>query len=277
MLIAIIVLSLISLAGFFWLAAVMFKRHVLWGSAFIAPTVIIVAGLIAGSQILLQAGNALAVLAFLASIIFAVMNWAMAKKAFLTYLLSSIALTGIIVSEVIGIMQHSDMIAIQDQMASGQMTEEQAYKAIQDVIQQKLVERYIGNGRATVSDDDLMTPEEAEIAALTEELRIKNEQAAASVEYAEQLEEQRQREAIQAEPDLEKVKVFNPVSISEAAKFTGQKFRIVTENGVEKQGILLNGGFDRMIFERKLAGGNFKFEVLNRDIRKLEVEQWEMR
>jgi len=240
------ILLLIATLSFLWLVVEGFKQHVLWGIGILFVPLV--------------------------WLVFVIMRWEHAKKPFLINLVSSILLVVIMFNPMMTLVMEAGEMG--QQLQRGEITQEE----IDRRMEQRLIEIFTGKESTTViDDDDLMTPEEREIATLSEELRIKNEQAAASVEYADQLEAQRQKEAIEADPQLEKVRVFNPVSISEANKFIGQKFRIVTENGVEKQGILINGGFDRMIFERKLAGGNFKFEVLNRDIRQLEVEQWEMR
>jgi len=273
--IATLVLFVACLIGYIWLATVMFKRHYLWGSLFVFPSILgFVAGFI-GSESLFIAGNVLGLLAFLLAIVFAIKNWSVAKKAFSFYLLASFALGGIIASEAIDMMESPEVVAILQQLEQGQLSEQQAQQSIQEVIQQKFIDRYtsVGSGTVTNVDDELLTPEEQRIEALRAELQIKNEAALASQAYAE---EQAKKEE-QVEEVLRKVKVFSPIKISEAKNYIGKKVRIVSFEGVERQGILISAGFDRLNLDRKLAGGRFKFDVLTKDIKVLEVQKIELR
>ena len=53
--------------------------------------------------------------------------------------------------------------------------------------------------------------------------------------------------------------------------------RIVSFEGVERQGTLISAGYDRLNLDRKMAGGRFKFDVLTKDIDVLEVQKFELR
>jgi len=273
MTIAILVLAVTAFIGYVWLAIVMFKRNFLWGAVFLLPVVVGFAGGFAGSPTLLLVANGLSIVAFLASIIFVIMNWSVGKNAFLVYMVSSIALTAVIASEVFDIVQSPKMAAINDQLTRGEITEQQAQQNIQVMIQQELIKRLSGQDTVVITDDDLLTPEEQRIETLREELRIKNEAALASQKYAE---EQAQKEAV-VEEKRRKVKVFSPIKISEAKNYVGKKIRVVSFEGVERQGILLSAGFDRLSVDRKLAGGGFKFDVLTKDIKTIEVQKIELR
>ncbi len=269
MFIALLVLGLATFIGYVWLAIVMFKRHVIWGSVFILPVAVgFVAGF-SGSPVMLMVANGLSIVSFLVGIIFAIMNWSLAKKAFLLYLLPSIAIGGIVASEMFSLMQTPEVVAIQEKLYKGEISQLDAQQRMQKIMQQKFIDRYFNSGAATISDDDLMTPEEQRIESLREELRIKNDAARASQEYAD---EQAKQVEIKEE-QLRKVNIFSPIKISQVKNYVGKKLRIVSFDGVERQGILESAGFDRLTLNRKLAGGQFNFDILIKDIKTLEVQK----
>jgi len=141
------------------------------------------------------------------------------------------------------------------------------------MIEQRVLQIFSGEQSSIINDDDLLTPEEQRIETLREELRIKNDAAIASQEYAEE----QAKKVEEVEEVRRKVKVFTPIKISEANKYIGKIVRIVSFEGVERQGTLISAGYDRLNLDRKMAGGRFKFDVLTKDIDVLEVQKFELR
>jgi len=241
MLIAASILSIIVILSYLWLMIEGFKKHVMWGiGIFFIPLV---------------------------AIVFAVMNWQKAKIPFLTYLIASILLVAAIFEPMTEVI--NEAVKLEQRVETGELTKQQSQK----ILQQKIMKIFsIQQGNA-VDDDNLLTPEEQRIESLRAELQLKNEAALASQAYAE---EQAAKEE-KVEEVLRKVKVFTPIKISESNQYIGKKIRIVSFEGVERQGILINAGFDRLTLDRKLAGGGFKFDVLIKDIKTLEVQKFELR
>lgn len=237
MLIAALVLFAIAMFSYLWLIVEGFKQHVMWGlGIFFIPLV---------------------------SIVFTIMHWQKARKPFLIYLVSSILIVVVLFEPMVSMMNES--VQITQRVQNGEITEAQG----QELLQQRMMKIFSGDAGATVSDEDLLTPEEQRIEELREELRIKNDAARASQEYAE---EQANKEQIQEEA-LRKVKVFTPIKISQVKNYIGKKLRIVSYDGVERQGILESAGYARLTLNRKLEGGQFNFDVLTKDIKVLEVQK----
>ena len=240
MLIAALVLVVIVLISSIWLTVEGFKKHIAWGIGMLfVPFVVL---------------------------IFTAMNWDKAKKPFLTYLISSVLLAVVIFEPMTVVVDES--IELNAQVERGEITEQQA----QEMIQKRIVEIFSGEA-VVIDDDDLLTPEQQRINTLREELRIKNEAAVASQEYAAE----QAKKVEEIEEVRRKVKVFSPIKVSEANKYIGKIVRIVSFEGVERQGTLISAGYDRLNLDRKLAGGRFKFDVLTKDIKILEVQKFELR
>jgi len=241
MYIAALVLLVIVIISSLWLTIVGFKKHILWGIGMIFVPVV--------------------------AFVFTAMNWSEAKKPFLTYLISSVLLVAVIFEPMQVVI--NKRVELSQQVERGEITEQQA----QAIIQQRMMQIFSGEQGAVINDDELLTPEEQRINALRAELDIKNEAAIASQEYAE--EQAKKVEAV--EEVRRKVKVFTPIKISEANQYIGKIVRIVSFEGVERQGTLISAGYDRLNVDRKMAGGGFKFNVLTKDIKILEVQKFELR
>jgi len=241
MLIAALILSIIVILSYLWLMVEGFKKHVMWGiGIFFIPLV---------------------------AIVFAIMNWQKAKVPFLIYLISSMLLVAAIFEPMTEVMNEAAKLT--KRVQQGEITEQQSA----EILQQKVMQVFSLGDKKSANDDDLLTPEERRIEILREELRVKNEAAVASQEYAAE----QAKKVEEVEEVRRKVKVFSPVKISEVNNYIGKKIRIVSFEGVERQGILLSAGYDRLTLDRKLAGGRFKFDVLTKDIKILEVQKFELR
>jgi len=236
MLIAAVILIIIAMVSYLWLMVEGFKKHIVWGiGIFFIPFI---------------------------SIVFAVVHWKEAKKPFLINLLSSILLVAVLFEPMTAAMKES--VQVMQRVETGELTEQQAQQMMVDRMRQILM-----GDTVTITDDDLLTPEEQEIQALQAELKIKNDAARASQAYAQEQASKR----VQVEKELRKVNVFTPIKLSQAKKYVGQKLRIVSFEGIERQGILRSAGFDRLTLDRKLAGGQFNFDVLTKDIKTIEVQK----
>jgi len=241
MLIAALVLAIIVTVSAIWLTVEGFKKHIAWGLGMLfIPFVVL---------------------------IFTAMNWEKAKKPFLVYLVSSVLLVVTIFEPMTEVINEQALLT--KQVAQGEITQQKAT----EMLQQKIAQVFSFGGRKPVSDDNLLTPEEQRIESLRAELRKKNEAAIASQEYAAE----QAAKVEEVEEELRRVKVFSPVKISEVKNYIGKKVRIVSFEGVERQGVLLNAGYDRLTLDRKLAGGGFKFDVLTKDIDVIEVQKIELR
>jgi len=238
MFIAVMVLFAIAMFSYLWLIIEGFKKHVLWGlGIFFIPLV---------------------------SIIFAIMHWQAAKKPFLINLFASVLIVVVLFEPMVGAMKESVQIA--QRVQNGEITEQKG----QELMQQRMMQILRGKDVKPISDEDLLTPEEQHIEALREELKIKNDAARASQAYAE-----KQANKIKVkEEQLRKVKVFTPIKISQVKNYIGKKLRIVSFEGIERQGILESAGYDRLTLNRKLQGGQFNFDVLTKDIKTLEVQKF---
>ena len=241
MYIAALVLLVIVMISSLWLTIVGFKKHILWGIGMLFIPVV--------------------------ALVFTAMNWSKAKKPFLTYLISSVLLVAVIFEPMQVVMNES--VELSQQVERGEITEQQA----KEMIEQRVLQIFSGEQSSIITDEDLLTPEEQRIETLREELQIKNEAAIASQEYAEE----QAKKVEEVEEVRRKVKVFTPIKISEANKYIGKIVRIVSFEGVERQGTLINAGYDRLNLDRKMAGGRFKFDVLTKDIDVLEVQKFELR
>ncbi len=238
MLIAAMVLFAIAMFSYLWLIIEGFKKHVLWGlGIFFIPLV---------------------------SIVFAIMHWQVAKKPFLINLLASVLIVVVLFEPMAGAMKESVQIA--QRVQSGEITEQKG----QELMQQRMMQILRGNEVTPISDEELLTPEEQHIEALREELKIKNDAARVSQAYAEK---QAKKSKVKEE-QLRKVKIFTPIKISQAKNYIGKKLRIVSSEGIERQGILESAGYDRLTLNRKLQGGQFNFDVLTKDIKTLEVQKF---
>jgi len=237
MLIVTLVLFAIAMLSYLWLMVEGFKQHVMWGiGIFFIPLV---------------------------SIIFAIMHWQKAKTPFLINLVATILIVVVLFEPMVGVMNESVQIA--QRVKNGEITELQA----QELLQQRIMQMLRGEDAVVIDNNDLLTPEEQRIETLREELRIKNEAALESQAYAA---EQAQKVEIKEE-QLRKVQVFSAIKISEVKNYIGKKVRVISFEGVERQGVLRSAGYDRLTLDRNLAGGQFNFDVLTKDIKTLEVQK----
>lgn len=240
MLIAAFVLLVIVVASSIWLTVEGFKKHIIWGIGIVFVPFV--------------------------ALIFTAVHWGKAKKPFLTYLISSVLLAAVIFEPMRVVMQEYDQLS--RKFATGEITQQQ----FEDMLGQRTIR--IFRGKSPVFDDeDLLTPEEQRIESLRAELESRNEEIRESQAYAADKAKQEEKVA----EVLRKVQIFSPIKIAQANQYIGKKVRIVDFDGIERQGILINAGYDRFTIERKFAGGRVKFDVLIKNIKTLEVQKTVLR
>lgn len=237
MLIAAYIFFAIAMLSYLWLMVEGFKKHVLWGLGILLIPFV--------------------------PLIFTIMNWQKAKKPFLINLASTILIVIILFEPMSAAM--GDVMRISEQVRNGEITEQQG----QELMQQKMMQAFSGNNTAAISDEELLTPEQQQIETLREELRIKNEAIRASQAYDK---DQAKKLEVKKE-QLRKVNVFTPIKISQVKSKLGKLVRVISFEGIERQGILESAGFDRLTLNRNLAGGQFNFDILIKDIKTIEVQE----
>ncbi len=227
----------IAMLSYLWLIVEGFKEHVLWGIGILLVPFV--------------------------PLIFTIMHWQRAKKPFLINVVSTILIVVVLFEPMSTAMVESVKIA--ERIQNGEITEQQG----QELMQQNMMQILSGNSAPTISDEDLMTPEEIRIESLRAELEEKNRHARESQVYAE---EQAKKVEIKEE-QLRQVNIFTPIKVSQVKKYVGKRLRVVSFEGIERQGILRSAGYDRLTLDRKLAGGQFNFDILIKDIKTLEVQK----
>lgn len=191
-------------------------------------------------------GIGMILLPFPLAIVFAAMHWQDAKKPFLAYLIANILFTVVWFKMFYEVFSESMDIASQQQ--SGEISEEEAQRRMLEMLGMEIPPELREKEAETTED---------EISKLTEQLEKNN-----TAEPA-------------AAPEPQRVEVFKPIKLSRASKHVGKVIQITTINGVVKQGKLIDVRYDRIVVERIYRGGNFTFEVLNRTIDRIEVQEFE--
>lgn len=189
-------------------------------------------------------------------VVFGIMYWDKAKKPFLTYIIASIIMGVVYFRIFYAMFQQAGVMDLNSQVQSGQITEQEA----QQRIEQRMAEMFgVDAGQPPATGQ--APSAEGQINSLTEQMNERAQQA--------------EREAAAAAQAPQRIKVFTAFRVSQARQYIGEKVRVVTNSGIEKQGKLREVKNDRLVLERNLRGGDFAFEVPFKDIETLEVEKWE--
>lgn len=188
-------------------------------------------------------------------IVFGIVHWNKAKKPFMIYIICSLILTVMYVKIIYSVVTESGAIDLGAQVESGQITEQEAQRQIE----QKMAEMFGIDTGQMPAGEKTQSPED-QVSSLTDKMNERAQQA--------------EKDAAMSEPAAKRIQVFNAFRVSQARQYIGEKVRVVTASGIEKQGKLKEVKYDRLVLERNLAGGDFAFEVLFDDIKTIEVEQW---
>lgn len=189
-------------------------------------------------------------------IVFGIMHWDKAKKPFLVYIITSIIMGVMYVKIFYTMFQQAGVMDLTTQVETGQITEQEA----QQQIQQRMAEMF-GVDAGQPPGTTPQPASEDQVSSLTDKINERAQQA--------------EKETAMSEPAAQRIQVFNAFRLSQARQHIGEKVRVVTASGIEKQGKLTEVKKDRLVLERNLRGGDFAFEVLFDDIKTIEVEQWE--
>jgi len=79
----------------------------------------------------------------------------------------------------------------------------------------------------------------------------------------------------EAEPELQKIIVFNKIKLSQAPKYIGEKLRVESKTGILREGKLISVNPLSIVLELKVSGGKFSFEIFNEDIKVIKVREVE--
>ena len=187
-------------------------------------------------------------------IVFGIMHWDKCKKPFLVYVITSIVLGVMYFKIVYAVFSQTGVMDLNAQVESGEITEQEAEQRMK----QRMAEMF-GLDAGQLPQTEQAQSAEDQISSLTDQM---NERA-----------QQTEQDAASSAP--QRIKVYNAFRISQARDYLGKNVRIVSKSDVEKQGVLKQVKYDRLVIERKLRGGDFSFDVLFDDIKTLEVEEWE--
>ena len=193
-------------------------------------------------------GIGMILIPFPLALVFAALHWQDAKKPFLAYFVANILFTVVWFKMFYEIFSETMDVASQQQ--SGEISEEEAQRRMFEMLGMEIPPELRKSDSEPESTQD-------EIAKLTEQLEQNNQAEPA------------------AEPEPQRVEVYNPIKLSQAKKHIGKVVQITTINGVVKQGKLTDVRYDRIVVERQYRGGNFTFEVLNRTVDRLAVQEFE--
>ncbi len=189
-------------------------------------------------------------------IVFGIMHWDKCKKPFLVYVVTSIILGVMYFKIVYAVFSQTGVMDLNAQVESGEITEQEAEQRMR----QRMAEMF-GIDPGQLPQGDQIQSTEDQISSLTDKMNERAQQA--------------EQDAIDAASAPQRIKVYNAFRISQARDYLGKNIRIVSRSDVEKQGVLKQVKYDRLILERNLRGGDFSFEVLFDDIKTIEVEEWE--
>lgn len=180
-------------------------------------------------------------------IIFAAMHWKRANKPFLIHIIATILFFFFGFNLMYAYVTKS--MEIESQQKSGEITEEEAQRRMLEMFGMEVPPelRKEATGPKTTED---------EISKLTE-----------------QLEKNNAPEPVAA-PVPQRTEVFKPIKLSQAAKYIGKVIRVMTVEGVVKQGTLMEVRYDRLVLKREYRGGDFSFNVLNRSIKNIEIQEF---
>jgi len=222
-----VILGLVIFITWIWLVVVAFQESVGWGlivlilSFFFSPIPVI---------------------------IFAAMNWQVAKKPFLIHIIATVLLIVFGFSFIWGLVQET--MEMEQQQQQGELSEEEAQRRMFEMLGMEIPPELQRQETEPQTTQD-------EIAKLTEQLEKNN------------------KPKVAPEPEVQRIEVFKPIKLSRANKHVGKVVQITTINGVVKQGKLTEVRYDRIVMDRTYRGGNFTFEVRNRTIESIAVQEFE--
>ncbi len=228
----------IALVAFIWLLVVAFKRSFLWG-----------------------------VLVFLLSpitaTIFAAKYWREAQKPFLVYIVTvtlSFAYVGLMYDH----MGISDMFKMQAKMESGEFTEEDAFRFMENTM-----DRMETSGQL----DEQEQQDLAEMRGIYQLIKqdTSQPQAPTSRITPREPEPELRRETQQTRPYERQQPTYQDVAISELATFINKPLKVFDRQGREHQVTLLGMQADRLNLRKSLSGGSFDFDMPTAEIDRVQA------
>ncbi len=190
-------------------------------------------------------GIGMILLPFPLAIVFAALHWQEAKKPFLAYMITNILFTVIWFKMFYQVFSESMDIASQQQ--SGEISEQEAQRRMFEMLGMEVPPELMEKTQESSTED--------EISKLTEQL----EQSGSSEPAAA--------------PEPVRVETFTPIKLSSAKRHVGKVIQIKTINGVVKEGTLKEVRYNSIVMTREYRGGDFTFEVLNRTVDSIAVQE----
>ena len=269
-LLIIAIAAVLTIIGFVWLVVVGFKRSIIWG-----------------------------ILIFLLSpfsaIAFAFTNWYEAKYAFLLHILSVVVLLSasyLLVVDKIGIERIDKVLAA---IESGQIKDNEAFLYLDpntllpgeedDVEEAEAGIDLDGDGIIDTPQAVITGTEPSAVTYPTEQSNATEAVAISESNDGEELEviiEEKQTAldyptpgSIVVDPLVTPKKKQKSgsvrVKVSKISNYKGRYFIVTTKKGNQHRGILVKVTKSRIILERKIYGGTFKYKVLKSRIKRLDM------
>lgn len=293
--------SVLSLVGFFWLVIVAFKRSVLWG---------------------------LLVLLFspISAIVFSMVNWFDARKAFIVYMLTFLLFGGTIVF-ILGQVGVGNMQQIATELQTGKLKPDKAYQLVDKVLRQGNSENlFAEESPAAVAPPSMVKPSPGQVpvaATVKPDTQPVQHQSQIAIEHKPVVPNKAKSElqaaqpvAVamtktkpvtdistsqtatdkqsnsdtdpQADPEVppnmnnvppdpleQKIKPQGPdtvaVSLSRISGYIGHYFIITLKTGSQHRGLLRRVEKTRLVLERKLYGGKFVYQIRKDEIRSIRL------
>jgi len=240
-------IGLITFAGFIWLVVVAFKRGTAWGVLVL-------------------------LLSPIAAIVFAVKHWQESKTPFLVYIGSSAA--GFVVVMIFIFSLGAPMIEMAQQMSEGEVTDEEAAAFFE-----KQMDRMENSGLMSAADKAEMKQMRGVLQEIKDEQggEADAEALTAALARAETLgPESADEEASEASFDTGAVTTTRitrsrkTVGVNEIDAHVGERFRVITKDGIEFLGRYKGQSDGALRFEKYINAGTLDIYLGKNEIRTLQ-------
>jgi hypothetical protein len=243
-------ISLVGFAAFIWLVVVAFKRSAMWGVLVL-------------------------LLSPITAIIFAIQNWQESKKPFLVYIGSTAATVAIFF--IFLFYLGAPMVKMAQQMNDGELTQEEG-----GAIMEEHMDRMENSGLLSAKEKTQLR--EMRQMQVTQDDTAEADEGSSTLQAALARAEEPPRENTTqgtsasgaATPESGSVTTTRvsrsreTVSLRNIGNYVGEKFRVITDEGVEIQGYFMGQKDGEYHFTKRVAAGTIDL-YLNRDeIRSIE-------
>lgn len=251
-----LIVGLAGLVGFIWLLVVAFKTHVLWGLACLF-------------------------LPF-ATVVFAILNWRQAAKPFLLHTASSVLIFVLAWSYIASFIGTLDPEAMQLQAENMQNVQQQILLRVQrGEMSEADAQREMRLLMQAALTGEPYRPAFMQEAGEGAALRIERDgsadldEAAIDAKIAAAIAEEDARLAALAAPKPQRVQVYVPKDPGGAAADIGKPVKLITRNGLERSGDLIEVTEDgSLVVEQRIRGGQVVYTVASDVLGDYKVLEW---